>query len=161
VEHSFPDDSLEPRTTPQDLAPDEAQPSRVRPAVPPGAREDARAVAAAAPVPMPVPAPLTQERRRASRQTLVARASLQAESDPGAVATGFLSNISEMGVGLHTRRALAVGEKFHMRIELGPLNWATRLRVVSCRAHDSGTYDVGAEFVAASLPDRVQLELAA
>jgi hypothetical protein len=81
--------------------------------------------------------------------------------EPGAVATGFLSNISDLGVGLHTRRPLAVGETFRMRLDLGPMKWTAPVRVVSCRPHDSGTYDVGAEFAGDAPPDAVQHSLAA
>lgn len=105
--------------------------------------------------------PRAQERRRSPRQTLVAKAVVRSEFNQNTVATGFLSNISMLGVGFHTRRPLAVGEKFQMRLELGPMKWATRLRVVSCQPHESGTYDVGAEFIGSDLIDRVQRELAA
>ena len=65
-----------------------------------------------------------------------------------AVACGYVSNISMNGIALHTRRPLAEGEHFHIRIELGPMKWSNRLRVVTCREHaESGTFDVGAEFV--------------
>jgi hypothetical protein len=164
---------------------------RVRPAVPPGApAQGARAAAAAmtgAAVPMPTPVfaegpvpvnaktlalrlvqepanpiyPRANERRRSPRQTLVAKAVVRSEFNQNTVATGFLSNISMLGVGFHTRRPLAVGEKFQMRLELGPMRWATRLRVVSCQPHDSGTYDVGAEFIGNDLVDKVERELAA
>ena len=151
---------------------------RVRPAVPPGARAPAAAATGApapAPVPLPVPAPVASdrpapvgavyprahERRRSPRQTLVAKAVVRSEFNQNTVATGFLSNISMLGVGFHTRRPLSVGEKFQLRLELGPMKWATRLRVVSCQPHDSGTYDVGAEFIGSDLVDRVQRELAA
>jgi hypothetical protein len=105
--------------------------------------------------------PRANERRRSPRQTLVAKAVVRSEFNQNTVATGFLSNISMLGVGFHTRRPLAVGEKFQMRLELGPMRWATRLRVVSCQPHDSGTYDIGAEFIGSDLVDRVQRELAA
>jgi hypothetical protein len=105
--------------------------------------------------------PRSNERRRSPRQTLVAKAVVRSEFNQNTVATGFLSNISMLGVGFHTRRPLQVGEKFQMRLELGPMRWATRLRVVSCQPHDSGTYDIGAEFIGSDLVDRVQRELAA
>ena len=105
--------------------------------------------------------PRANERRRSPRQTLVAKAVVRSEFNQNTVATGFLSNISMLGVGFHTRRPLTVGEKFQMRLELGPMRWATRLRVVSCQPHDSGTYDIGAEFIGSDLVDRVQRELAA
>ena len=166
------------------------QPQRARPAVPEGAAPapatnelplppqmpspaiadapvDARSIVtrSAAPAPAHPPAadayPRAHERRRSPRQTLVAKAVVRSEFNQNTVATGFLSNISMLGVGFHTRRPLSVGEKFQMRLELGPMKWATRLRVVSCQPHDSGTYDVGAEFIGSDLVDRVQRELAA
>lgn len=105
--------------------------------------------------------PRAQERRRSPRQTLVAKAVVRSEFNQNTLATGFLSNISMLGVGFHTRRPLTVGEKFHMRLELGPMKWATRLRVVSCQPHDTGTYDVGAEFIGNDLTDHVRRDLAA
>ena len=159
---------------PQDMAQGSQEASRARPAVPPGARAPAAAVTA---IPAPVPAPASvaaeraaptgavypraHERRRSPRQTLVAKAVVRSEFNQNTVATGFLSNISMLGVGFHTRRPLSVGEKFQLRLELGPMKWATRLRVVSCQPHDSGTYDIGAEFIGSDLVDRVQRELAA
>lgn len=168
----------------------EAAVPRVRPSVPPGARAAAAAMTVAqAPVPTPTPAfaepaaaptppaaprahpaangpvtpvyPRAHERRRSPRQTLVAKAVVRSEFNQNTVATGFLSNISMLGVGFHTRRPLAVGEKFQMRLELGPMKWATRLRVVTCQPHDSGTYDVGAEFIGSDLVDHVRRDLAA
>ena len=163
-----PVDQFEPRASSQ---------QRVRPAVPEGARAPAAAITHA-PVPqMPEPAfanaPVAQhaatapvasraqERRRSPRQTLVAKAVVRSEFNQNTVATGFLSNISMLGVGFHTRRPLQIGEKFQMRLELGPMKWATRLRVVACQPHESGTYDIGAEFIGSDLADRVQRELAA
>jgi hypothetical protein len=185
---SFPDDfpfnrrptGPEAPMTPQEKPQVQQDAPRVRPAVPPGARAAAAAMTVPpAPVPAAVPgsapataavernapnaavSPRAHERRRSPRQTLVAKAVVRSEFNQNTVATGFLSNISMLGVGFHTRRPLAVGEKFQMRLELGPMKWATRLRVVSCQPHDSGTYDVGAEFIGSDLVDRVQRELAA
>ena len=106
------------------------------------------ATAPAAPAPAPRVAPGAQrDRRRSPRQTLVARATLRSDRSLAA-ACGYVSNISMNGVGFHTRRPLMVGESFHIRIELGPMKWSNRLRVVTCRPHEqSGTFDVGAEFI--------------
>src|SRR5215207_8654111 len=168
-----------------------AQAPRVRPVAPAGAQASAAAMTAVPPAPTPVfaetqvsPAPVAttsmtgparpaahaaveavypraQERRRSPRQTLVAKAVVRSESNQTTVATGFLSNISMLGVGFHTRRPLSIGEKFQLRLELGPMKWATRLRIVSCQSHDSGTFDVGAEFIGNDLIERVGRELAA
>jgi hypothetical protein len=116
---------------------------------------------AAANTPVMAVYPRAQERRRSPRQTLVAKAVVRSEFNQTTVATGFLSNISMLGVGFHTRRPLTVGEKFQMRLELGPMKWATRLRVVSCQPHDAGTFDVGAEFIGNDLGAAVQRVAAA
>ena len=180
---------MKPQAQPQAQAAAEAP--RVRPVAPVGAQASAAAIKAVPPAPTPVfaerqvsaapaapssmtaparPAahaaveavyPRAQERRRSPRQTLVAKAVVRSESNQTTVATGFLSNISMLGVGFHTRRPLSIGEKFQMRLELGPMKWATRLRVVSCQSHDSGTFDVGAEFIGNDLIERVGRELAA
>ena len=115
-------------------------------------------VAVAAPVALPP----CGERRRMPRQTLVAKAIVRSESQAHMVASGFVSNISMNGVGFHTRKPLQIGEKYQLRLEVGPMRWASRLRVVTCTAHDdSGTFDVGAEFVGNELQTLSRRELAA
>ena len=111
----------------------------------------------------PEPAPTTvppQERRRAPRQTLVAKATIRPDgsvSMPPLMTTGFVSNISMGGIGLHTRRPLAIGEKYNLNLELGPVKWTSRFQVVSCQPHEtSGTFDVGAEFVGNDLMSRTR-----
>jgi hypothetical protein len=138
-------------------------PLAAQPMAPRAQAQAASSAMAHAPAHTPVTSvyPRANERRRSPRQTLVAKAVVRSEFNQNTVATGFLSNISMLGVGFHTRRPLSVGEKFQMRLELGPMRWATRLRVVSCQPHDSGTYDIGAEFIGSDLVDRVQRELAA
>ena len=115
------------------------------------------------PRPRPRPAPATvvpphRERRRSARQTLVAKAVIKPDVSvtvPALVTTGFVSNISMGGIGFHTRKPLAVGEKFRVNLELGPMKWSSRMKVVACTAHPkSGTFDVGAEFVGNDLQSR-------
>lgn len=105
-------------------------------------------------VPQLVMAPATRpgvERRRAARQTLVAKASIRPDTNvqmASLTSAGFVSNISMNGVGFHTRKPLAIGEKYRITLELGPMKWSSRMRIVSCRHHpESETFDVGAEFV--------------
>ena len=105
--------------------------------------------------------PSGRDRRRAPRQTLVAKATVRSEVQSHIVASGFLSNISMSGVGFHTRRPLQIGEKYQLRVEVGPMRWASRLRVVSCQEHEAGTFDVGAEFVGNELETYARRELAA
>lgn len=100
------------------------------------------------------------ERRRAPRQTLVAKASIRPDTAvqmPAMTSAGFVSNISMNGVGFHTRKPLAIGEKYRITLELGPMKWASRMRIVSCRHHpESETFDVGAEFVGNELSRHLQ-----
>jgi hypothetical protein len=102
--------------------------------------------------------PPHRERRRSARQTLVAKAVIKPDVSvtvPALVTTGFVSNISMGGIGFHTRKPLAVGEKFRVNLELGPMKWSSRMKVVACTAHPkSGTFDVGAEFVGNDLQSR-------
>lgn len=91
------------------------------------------------------------ERRRAPRMTLVAKATIRPDTPvqmPSLTAQGFVSNISMNGVGFHTRKPLETGGTYRISLELGPLKWACRLRVVSCRHHpESETFDCGGEFI--------------
>jgi hypothetical protein len=107
-----------------------------------------------------VPPPGTRERRKAPRQTLVAKAVVRSEAHSHMVASGFLSNISMSGVGFHTRKPLHIGEKYQLRIEVGPMKWASRLRIVTCQPHGD-TFDIGAEFVGNELATLSRRELAA
>jgi hypothetical protein len=101
-----------------------------------------------------------RERRRSPRQTLVAKATVRSDVQATVVASGFVSNISMAGVGFHTRRPLQVGEKYQLRIEVGPMKWASRLRVVTCKPVGD-TWDVGAEFVGNDLAQLARREIAA
>jgi len=100
------------------------------------------------------------ERRRAPRQTLVAKACIRPDTAVQMASlnsTGFVSNISMNGVGFHTRKPLAIGEKYRITLELGPMKWSSRMRIVSCLHHpDSETFDIGAEFVGNELSRHLQ-----
>ena len=101
-----------------------------------------------------------RERRRSPRQTLVAKATVRSDVQATVVASGFVSNISMAGVGFHTRRPLQVGEKYQLRVEVGPMKWASRLRVVTCKPVGD-TWDIGAEFVGNDLAQLSRREIAA
>lgn len=78
-------------------------------------------------------------------------------SVPTQMASGFESNISMNGVGFHTKKPLAIGEKYRITPDVGPLKWNSRLRVVSCRqGMESETLDVGAEFIGNELTRNLQ-----
>jgi len=113
---------------------------------------------------MRAPAAPVVERRSAVRQTLIARATIRPESNYAGIgpsAAGYISNISLRGVGFHTRRPLIIGERYSIKLEVGPMRWATRLKVVTCEPHPGGTYDVGAEFVTNELQIRAPRDIAA
>ncbi|HWE94767.1 MAG TPA: PilZ domain-containing protein [Tepidisphaeraceae bacterium] len=122
---------------------------------------------ATAPTPAAIDAPApasSQERRRSPRQTLVARATVRVDNPlgpGGPSAVGYVSNISMLGVGFHTRRPLTVGDRYQVKLEAGPMRWSSRVKVVACKAHDGDTWDVGAEFIANELNIRRPRDLAA
>ena len=104
------------------------------------------------------------ERRRSPRQTLVAKASIRPDTSvqmASLMTAGFVSNISMNGVGFHTRKPLEVGGKYRIMLEVGPMKWSSRLRIVTCRHHpESETFDCGAEFIGNEL-NRLPLSAAA
>ena len=108
-----------------------------------------------------LPPGVDHDRRRIPRQTLVAKAVLRRDGRPGGPSFGYVSNITMLGVGFHTQEPLSIGDKYHIRLEVGPLKWSSMLRVVCCNPHESGTYDVGAEFVSKEMPARPPHTLAA
>ena len=115
-----------------------------------------------APAPVAAPRPLSnRDRRRAPRQTLVAKASLRSEVAPAGARPVFVSNISMLGVAFHTRIPLPLDERFQLKLEAGPMQWTSRVRVISCAPNPDGTYDIGAEFVGNELQSRTRTALAA
>ena len=88
-----------------------------------------------------------QERRRSPRETLVAEARIRPQRVGGIAIDGYASNISELGVGLHTSSPLQIGEQFRVSLKAGPMRLTSKVRVVSCRKDETGVYDIGAEFV--------------
>jgi hypothetical protein len=93
------------------------------------------------------------ERRRTPRQPLRARASFRAEADVTALRTVRIVNLSLKGVRFWSGQSMAAGDRGDVRMEAGPVKWASRVRVVSCTAQGEG-YDIGCEFVANELGPR-------
>ena len=80
---------------------------------------------------------------RRGRRWWPRRSSSPTRREAAVAETGFVSNISMNGIGFHTRRPLAVGEELRINLEVGPMKWSSRFRVVSCQPHaKTGTYDV-------------------
>ena len=103
---------------------------------------------AAAPAPIPTAVDVhVPERRRSPRQVLTARAMLRAE---GRVATPIpveMNNISLLGVRFHSDLPLDRDQRAQIRLEVGPLKWNARLRVITCTPDDWGRFTIGCEFV--------------
>jgi hypothetical protein len=102
-----------------------------------------------------------RNRRRSVRQTLIAKAMLRADDAPAASRPVFVSNISMLGIAFHSRIPLPAGEKYQIKLEAGPMQWASRVRVVSCVENEDGSYDCGAEFVGNELEFRTRAALVA
>jgi hypothetical protein len=102
----------------------------------------AEAVESAAPQPVAM-----KERRRSPRQRLAARATLRIDHTGGNPLAVEIDNVSLLGIRFRAGRELLVGDKANIRLEVGPLKWATRLRVINCLQTDANVYAIGCEFV--------------
>jgi hypothetical protein len=102
-----------------------------------------------APIPAPAPvAPLPfKDRRRSPRQRMNAKATLRLDNVGGNPLTVEIDNLSLLGVRLRADRELLINDKANIRLEVGPLKWASRLRVINCIRHADTSYTIGCEFV--------------
>jgi hypothetical protein len=102
----------------------------------------------AAPMPAPAPDPLPfKDRRRSPRQRMNAKASLRVDTVAGNPLYVEIDNLSLLGVRFRVNRELLINDKANIRLEVGPLKWNARLRVINCIAQDERTYLIGCEFV--------------
>ena len=62
-----------------------------------------------------------------------------------------LINISMLGIRFRSTNELIVGDRALIKLEVGPLRWSTKLRVVHAVQLDDGNYAVGCEFIANEL----------
>jgi hypothetical protein len=108
--------------------------------------EDLAALAEPPPAPAPTPAEM-KDRRRSPRQRLAARATLRVDHTGGNPLPIEIDNVSLLGIRFRADRQLLIGDKANLRLEVGPLKWATRLRVINCIELNSRAYVVGCEFV--------------
>ena len=117
------------------------------------ARRAPKAPSASAPAPAPAPAlrVANSELRRTDRTQLFVAATLYTELNPDVAHQVWVTNVSLGGVGFRTRRAFAPGSVFHARLDAGPIQLDTGVRVVWTRPtpDNTGTFDVGCVF----LPD--------
>jgi hypothetical protein len=91
--------------------------------------------------------PTFDERRRDARQSIVARATLFVDQGVGAPQKVELRNISVSGCSFRVRDALVPGNRYRIKIEIGPMSYASPLRIISTTQLGHGQYDVGAEFI--------------
>jgi hypothetical protein len=88
------------------------------------------------------------ERRKALRHQLITRAQLRADVGFTGLVSVEVHNISFLGVRLISPHPIDVQQKAQIRLEVGPLKWSTRLRVVTCQ-HDEGSnrFHLGCQFI--------------
>lgn len=89
----------------------------------------------------------TSDRRRDARLTLVAKAVIGNEDGSGALHEVGLRNISDCGCSFVAHFPLRIDNYYHIQIEMGPMSYASKMRVASCRVADDGDFEIGVQFV--------------
>lgn len=108
------------------------------------------AVPAVAVVPAPTMSRLI-ERRKVKRDPMSAGALVRLDNFHGPPLKVGLLDISVAGVRFRSAQGVDCGEKAQIRIEVGPLRWTTRLRIVHCEREADGTNTVGCAFLRTEL----------
>jgi hypothetical protein len=134
--------------------------AQVAPAVPITA---AIPVAIAEPAPAPISAVVVPavtmalspvrliERRKVKRDPMSAGALVHLDNFHGPPLKVSLVDISVAGVRFRCAQGVDCGEKAQIRIEVGPLRWTTRLRIVHCEREADGTKTIGCAFLRTEL----------
>jgi hypothetical protein len=91
------------------------------------------------------------ERRKVKRDPMSAGALVKLDNFHGAPFRVALSDISVAGVRFRSVQPMDPGEKAQIRIEVGPLRWTTRLRIVHCERDADGANTVGCAFLRTEL----------
>lgn len=76
-----------------------------------------------------------------------AKATLRVDTVGGNPLRVEIDNLSLLGVRFRADRELLVNDKANLRLEVGPLKWASRLRVINCAPNGDASYTIGCEFV--------------
>jgi hypothetical protein len=93
------------------------------------------------------------ERRRSPRQNLRTKGLYKPEHVSQTGGPVHVNNISMLGVRFWTKAPIAHGDRGTFKLEVGPLRWSSKLKIVSClAAEDEQGYVIGAEFVSNELP---------
>lgn len=103
---------------------------------------------AAAPAVEPVSPYKGPERRRSPRQSLRAKATYRNDLNPAAAGPVQILNFSMCGVRFWSTRSMKVGERGTVKMEIGPVKWTGRVKVVTCHPQDDEGYALGCEFAA-------------
>jgi hypothetical protein len=86
------------------------------------------------------------ERRRALRQPLRAQAIFRGDLNPAAAGPVQLLNISLCGARISSAKPAKLGERGTVKIEVGPIRWSSRVKVIACDAREGEGYVIGCEF---------------
>ena len=103
------------------------------------------------PPPAAAPIQIPSERRRSPRQALLARALIKMEIGTAPGWKIDLLNVSMLGIRFRSPHSLTPGDKAFVKLEVGPLRWNTKLRVIHCSTLETGEYAIGCEFVGTDL----------
>jgi hypothetical protein len=95
------------------------------------------------------------ERRRSPRQALRAKAIYRNDMNPAGAGPVQILNFSMGGVRLWSAKPLKTGERANVKMEIGPVKWSGRVKVVTCESHDDDGFAVGCEFAANEMARRV------
>ena len=119
-------------------------PAKPAPAAPPEPQETR-------PQPPPVASAPFVERRKLKRDLLATHAMIRMDALHSPLMKINLIDITVAGVGFRAAFPLSVGTKGQVRLEVGPLRWTTRLRVIHCSRERDGNHRIGCAFLRTEL----------
>jgi hypothetical protein len=95
------------------------------------------------------------ERRRSPRQSLRAKAVYRNDLNPAGAGPVQILNFSMCGLRFWSTRVMKVGERGTVKMEIGPVKWTGRVKIVTCSPQDDEGYALGCEFAANEVARRV------
>jgi hypothetical protein len=115
------------------------------PIAPPGASVARLAPRASMPVLKPT------ERRKVRRDAMTTAALIRVDGNHGPPFKVTLTDISIAGARFRSARPFDTDDRGQIRLEVGPVRWTTRLRVVHCAQDADGLNTVGCAFLRTEL----------
>jgi hypothetical protein len=94
------------------------------------------------------------ERRRSPRQAFRAKAIYRNDMNPAGAGPVQIVNFSAGGMRLWSTKPIKMGERGNVKMEVGPVKWSGRVKVVACDAHEDDGYSVGCEIATNELMRR-------